>query len=135
MIGKIQNSIRQPADKNQNSSKSVTVKLSYARISAQKLNLAAKVLRQKSLAFGEQFTAFSKTKAAKIIGKLLRSGKASAGLAGLDTKKLYISQLLTNQGPSLKRGRAVSRGTSHPILKKMSHLVITLEEKNYGTES
>jgi len=122
-------------EKNQKEEKLVTVRLNYARISAQKLNLAAKVLRKKSLASGEQFTSFSKTKASRVIGKLLKSGRAAAGLAGLDVKKLYITQLLTNQGPSLKRGRAVSRGMSHPIRKKMSHIVVTLKEQNYGTKS
>ncbi len=122
-------------NKIQKDGKAVTVKLSYARISAQKLNLAAKVLRSQSLSYGEKFTTFSKTKAARIIGKLLKSGKAAAGLKGLDTKNLFISQLLTNQGPSLKRGRPVARGTYHPIIKKMAHVVLTLEEKDYGSKS
>jgi len=121
--------------KSQKAKKSVTVKLSYVRISAQKLNLAAKVLRSQSLSFGEQFTTFSKTKAARIIGKLLKSGKAAAGQQGLDTKKLFIVRLLTNQGPSLKRGRPVARGTYHPIIRKMAHVVLTLEEKDYGSKS
>lgn len=119
----------------QKDGKAVTVKLSYAKISAQKLNLAAKVLRSQSLSFGEKFTLFSKTKAARIIGNLLKSGKAAAGFKGLDAKKLFISRLLTNQGPSLKRGRAAARGTHHPIMKKTAHIVLTLEEKDYGSES
>jgi large subunit ribosomal protein L22 len=123
------------AAKNRNNKKFVTVRLRYARISAQKLNLAAKVLRAQSLQFGEKFTNFSKTKAAKIIGKLLKSGKAAAGLKGLDTKKMFISQLLTDQGPSLKRGRPVARGSYHPIIKKMAHITLTLKEKDYGAKS
>lgn len=132
MMAQIQNS----EIKNQNGGgKTVTVKLSYAHISAQKLNLAAKVLRSQSLYAGEQFTKFSKTKAAKILGKLLKSAKSAAVAAGLESKNLFITRLLTNQGPSLKRGKPVARGSYHPIRKKMAHVTLTLEEKDYGAKS
>lgn len=117
-----------------NENKSVTVRLNGVRISAQKLNLMAKVLRGRDLAEGLRITAFAKTKAARIIRKLLMSGRASALLLGLAEKKLTIFSLLTNQGPSLKRGRPVARGTYHPIIKKSAHLVLTLKEVTNGSK-
>lgn len=137
-----QESIRQLADKTQNNeketrkpeSKSVEVKARYIKISFQKLNLMAKVVRDCPLAEAERTLTFSKTKAGKITLQLLKSAKAAAVQKGLDLKKLYLTKLLTQQGPSLKRGQPVSRGSSHPIAKKSAHLILKLEEL-YGTKN
>ena len=116
------------------SKKSVEVRALYVKISFQKLNLMAKVVRRRSLAEVRRVLTFSKTKAGYIILKLLKSAEAAAVQRGLDPKKLYLSKLLTQQGPSLKRSQPVSRGSSHPIAKKSSHLILELKQK-YGTKS
>lgn len=108
--------------------KTVTVKARYLRISSRKLNLISKLLRRKSLDFCEKFLPFSKPKAAKLLLKLVRSGKAAATDHGLDPRRLFVSRLLVGQGPSLKRGRPVARGIFHPIRKKTAHLTLTLQE-------
>ncbi len=114
--------------------RSIEVKACYVKISFQKLNLVAKVVRRRSLVEAKRVLTFSKTKAGYIILKLLKSAEAAAAQQGLDPKNLYLTKLLTQQGPSLKRGQPVSRGSSHPIAKKSAHLILELEEK-YGTKN
>lgn len=122
-------------NKSQKEVKSVTVRLNGVRISAQKLNLTAKILRGKDLTQARLITQFAKTKASEILNKVLKSAQAAATSKGMEAKKLFVKTLLANQGPSLKRGRAVSRGTYHAIRKKSAHVLLTLEEVDYGTKN
>lgn len=115
-------------------SRSVTVKARYLRISAQKLNLVAKILRRRRLAEAEEVLAYSSQKAAGMMKQLLKSAQAAAKEKGLDLRRLVLTSIWVEQGPSFKRARPVARGTSHPIRKKTAHVSLTLEE-NYGTES
>lgn len=58
--------------------------------------------------------------------ELVKSAVANAEHNYKQNKKdLYISRLVVTEGATLKRARPVSRGRSHPILKRTSH--ITLE--------
>lgn len=114
--------------------KSVTVRARFLKISPTKLNLVAKMVRRRSLPSSLSYASFSQTKAAKLLTKLLKSGQAVAEAKGLNKDKLFVSQLLVGSGPSLKRGRPVARGSYHPIRKRTSHLVLTLQEI-YGSKS
>lgn len=124
-------SIREPAE---GGVRSVVVRTRYLRISAQKLNLVAKVLRRRRLAEAEGILASSSQKAAAMMGGILASAKAAAKEKGLGLRDLVLATVIVEQGPSFKRARPVARGTSHPIRKKTAHVRLTLEE-NYGAES
>ena len=43
-----------------------------------------------------------------------------------DESRLFIKEIRVDEGPVLKRRRPVSRGRSHPILKRRSHLSVTV---------
>ena len=61
--------------------------------------------------------------------KVLRSAAANAeNNFGLDRGNLYVSTVMVDEGPRLKRFRARARGRPGPILKRMSHLTIYLDE-------
>lgn len=47
----------------------------------------------------------------------------------LEKESLSIKTIQIVKGPIFKRGQAVSRGQSHPIMKRTSHITITLEGK------
>lgn len=56
---------------------------------------------------------------------------------GVSEDKLVVKELLVLRGPHYKRFRAVSRGQGHAILKRTSHIVVTLavvEEQKPATE-
>lgn len=46
-----------------------------------------------------------------------------------DPETLAIVEARVDEAPTLKRGRAVSRGRYHRILKRASHIVIGVAEK------
>ena len=44
-------------------------------------------------------------------------------------KNLFISNAAVDQGPTMKRFRPAAMGRATPILKRSSHLTLTLSEK------
>jgi large subunit ribosomal protein L22 len=42
---------------------------------------------------------------------------------------LYIKYIYANEGPTVKRFRARSRGMAAPILKRTSHITVIVEER------
>jgi len=59
----------------------------------------------------------------------LKSAEAnSENNFGLDRDNLFVKTILVDEGPMLKRFRARARGRPGPILKRMSHITIVLDE-------
>jgi len=48
---------------------------------------------------------------------------------GIDSADLRFVEIQINEGPRIKRGRPVSRGRWHPVLKRMSHIKVIVEAK------
>ena len=62
--------------------------------------------------------------------KLLNSAVANAENNNKLTKEnLYISNIVVDVGPSLKRWRPRAMGRAFPILKRTSHITLTLDQK------
>jgi len=63
--------------------------------------------------------------------KLLKSALANAHHNFNITKedKLYIANIIVNQGPSLKRWRPRAFGRAYPVMKRTSHVIMELEAK------
>ena len=70
-----------------------------------------------------------KKKASGIGIDLLKSAIANAKVKnqGLDTSTLYISKMIADPGPMLKRFRAASMGRASMIHKHTSHLTVELD--------
>jgi large subunit ribosomal protein L22 len=67
--------------------------------------------------------------ASKYAIDLIKSAIANAKRKqGVDVANLYISRLIADCGPTLKRYRAASMGRASPILKRTSHLTVELDE-------
>ena len=47
----------------------------------------------------------------------------------MDRKTLYVAEIYANQGPTLRRYRAGSRGSANRIRKRTSHIGIVLDQK------
>ena len=110
----------------------ITVKLKYLRIAPRKVRLVADSLRGKTAEEAAGILQFLVKKASKPLLKLLNSGIASANTSQL--QGLYISKIMVDEGPKLKRWRARSRGRAFSIEKKTSHITLVLEggEKKTG---
>jgi large subunit ribosomal protein L22 len=106
-----------------------TAKLRGARISAQKVRLVADQVRGMPVEKAEQLLAFSTKKAAHILKKVLLSAIANAEHNdGADIDELKISAVMVDEGPTMKRGRARAKGRGTQILKRTSHITLTVAD-------
>lgn len=108
---------------------STTATLKYARTSPQKIRLVADQIRGLSVDRALNVLTFSNKKAAAIIKKLLESAIANAEHNdAADIDELKVSSVYVNQGPTLKRLRPRARGRADRIIKRMSHVTVTVAE-------
>ena len=108
----------------------VTAKLSGARISAQKVRLVADQVRGMPVEKAEQLLTFSTKKAAQIVKKVLLSAIANAEHnEGADIDELKVQTIFVDEGPTMKRGRARAKGRGTQILKRTSHITLTVADQ------
>lgn len=111
--------------------------LRQIRISPKKANLVACLVRNKKASEAVDILKFTPKKGAKILGKLLNSAIANAENNNKQDKNdLTIKEIIVTEGSTYKRRVPVSRGRAHPILKRTSHITVTLmsKEKTEKTE-
>ncbi len=110
-----------------------TAHLRNARISPQKVRLVADQVRGMPVEKAEQLLAFSPQKAARLVKKVLLSAVANAEHNdGADIDELSISVIQVNEGPTIKRGRARAKGRGTRILKRCSHISVTVADNGTG---
>ncbi len=107
-----------------------SAKLNHARISAQKARLVADQVRGLPVEKALEVLTFSKKKAAHLVRKVLESAIANAEHnEGADVDELKISEICVNEGPTFKRWNARAKGRANQILKRTSHIQITVAEQ------
>lgn len=98
------------------------------RQAPRKVRLVANTVKKLSLEQAIRQLAVMQRAASLPVLKTLRQAAANAvHNHGLTPANLRIKDILVNDGPTLKRWRAVSRGRSHSIYKKTCHVLVTLE--------
>ena len=108
----------------------VTAKLRYLRIAPRKVRLVADLIRGKTVEEAQNILNFTQKRAALPILKLLKQGSSNAkNNFQMEEKNLYISTILVDEGPKLKRVRPRARGQANEIQKKTSHITLVLEEQ------
>lgn len=107
----------------------VTVKAKFNRTAPRKLRLVADLVRGWDAEKALQQLRFVPKAAAQDLTKTLQSAIGAAKESNMDLDNTYIKFLMINEGPSLKRRVYASRGRAQGIKKRMSHIVMTLAEK------
>ncbi len=108
----------------------VAAKLKYARISAQKGRLVADQIRGVPVERAIQILTFSPKKGAAIIKKVLESAVANAEHNnGADIDELKVAKICVDEGPTYKRMHARAKGRGNRILKRTSHITVTVASK------
>ncbi len=103
--------------------------LKYTHLSPQKMRLVADQIRGLPVDRAINLLAFSNKKGADIIKKVLESAIANAeNNDGADIDELKVSAIQVNQGPTMKRLRPRARGRADRIIKRTSHLIVTVAE-------
>ncbi|HHI94218.1 MAG TPA: 50S ribosomal protein L22 [Gammaproteobacteria bacterium] len=107
----------------------VSAKLSNAPLSAQKGRLIADQIRGLDVEKALQILTFSPKKAAHLVKKVLESAIANAEHnEGADIDELKISTVFVDEGPVHKRMRARAKGRGVRILKRHSHITVTVSD-------
>ena len=108
---------------------STSAKLSNTRLSPQKMRLVADQVRGLLVEKALDVLTFSNKKAATVIKKVLESAIANAEHNdGADIDELRISEILVDAGPTMKRLRTRARGRADRIIKRTSHVKVTVSE-------
>jgi large subunit ribosomal protein L22 len=103
--------------------------LKHARISPQKARLVADQIRNLPVGRALQVLTFSNKKAAPLIKGVLESAIANAEHnKGADIDELKVSAICVDCGPVLKRMHARAKGRGNRIVKRTSHITVTVAE-------
>lgn len=105
----------------------------YARhlpIAPQKLRLVCDQVRGMDADQALVVLKFMPHKGAKLVAKLIESAVYNAeNNFELNRQDLYISHLVANEGPRMRRVKAGARGRYKPRVKRSSHLSVVLSER------
>lgn len=104
----------------------------YIRISPFKVRPVIALMKGKGAVLALAQLMLIKKKGAALLGKVVKSAIANAKNKGYQENSLFISKVVANQGPALKRHRAASFGRATVIRKRTSHILVELDttEKN-----
>ena len=104
--------------------------LKYSHISPQKARLVADQIRGLPVDRALEILAFSPKKAARSLKKVLEAAIANAEHnEGADIDELKVEAVCGDQGPTLKRFQARAKGRGARILKRTSHITVTVGDK------
>jgi large subunit ribosomal protein L22 len=103
--------------------------LKHARISAQKARLVADLIRGQRVEQALNTLSFSTKKGAGLVKKVLESAIANAEHnAGADVDELKVESIQVNEGPTMKRMMPRAKGRANRIMKRTSHITLTVAE-------
>jgi large subunit ribosomal protein L22 len=99
------------------------------RVSPQKLNLVAGLIRNKPVDKALTNLTFSKKRIAEDVNKTLQSAIANAeNNHGLDVDELIVAEAWIGKNMVMKRGRPRARGRFGKILKPFSQITIKVRQ-------
>lgn len=107
----------------------VSVSHKFIHQAPRKLRLVADMVRGlPARVAADELTTVTKT-ASQVIRKAILAALAAANQQGLAEDQLFVTQIMVDEGPKLRRAIPRSRGQSSPILKRMSHLRVSLSDE------
>jgi len=105
----------------------------YVRVSARKMRLVADMVRGKGVADARTVLAFSTKNAAQVVTKVVGSAVANAeNNHDMSADELFISRILVNEGPTLKRIRPRAMGRAFRVRKRTCHVTVELTSRKEG---
>ncbi len=107
----------------------VTATAKFLPVSARKVRLVLDQLPGKRIDEAMTMLRFLPTPHARLVAKVLHSAAANAeNNYALDRGELRIKRAYAGEGRTLKRWKAKSRGRAGPILRRTSHVTVSVEE-------
>lgn len=92
------------------------------------MNLVAGMVRMKPISEALEILKLTPKKGAKILYKVVHSaGHNAQNNFKQNLETLMVKEIIVTEGPTYKRFRPISRGRSHPLLKRTSHVTVKVE--------
>jgi large subunit ribosomal protein L22 len=108
----------------------IRAELKNCGISAQKTRLVIDLVRGKPAVEALATLKFANKLAARHVGKLLASAVANAEENfGVSREDLFIYKITADEAPTRKWRRFGARGRFKPLLRRSSHVLVVLREK------
>lgn len=102
----------------------------YVRLTPRKARLVADLIRGKSALEALEVLTYTNKKAAGFIKKTLDSAiKNASNNHNMDEEKLFVSSIMIDEGPVLKRLKPRAMGRADIMHKKTSHITVVVSEK------
>lgn len=101
----------------------------FLRMSPRKLRLVAPLVKGLSPTKAVDVLPHVGKRAAEPLAKVIKAAIANAKDRNISEADLVFKEIQINEGPRLKRGRAVGRGRWHPYRRPMSHIRVVLTTK------
>ena len=102
----------------------------FIRISPFKVRVVLNIIKGKPVNEAIAILENTPKAASEVLLKLVNSAAANAeNNQNLARNDLYIAECYANEGPTLKRIQAVSKGRAYRINKRTSHITVVLDSK------
>jgi large subunit ribosomal protein L22 len=103
----------------------------FARIAPRKARRLMDLIRGRDVDDAISMLRFSKQRASGMIEKVVRSAVANATEQSATPTRntLFVAKAWVDPGPIIKRFQPKDRGKAYPIMKRTSHLVVTVDER------
>ncbi len=99
----------------------------HVRITPRKCNQVLELIRGQAVEQAQTTLQFTPKMGARIVQKVLKSAVANALHEGkVRLEELYVKEAVVGAGPTLKRWLPRAQGRATPILKRSSHVTITV---------
>ncbi len=99
----------------------------YVRITPRKCNQVLALIRGQAVEQAQNTLQFTPKNGARIVQKVLKSAVANALHEGkVRIQDLYVKEAVVGAGPTLKRWLPRAQGRATPLLKRMSHVSLTV---------
>src|ERR1700761_5156824 len=105
----------------------------FARIAPRKARLLMDLIRGRDVDDALTLLRFNKRRSSGMIEKVVRSAVANANEQEVPVRNtLYVAKAWVDPGPTIKRFQPKDRGKAYSIMKRTSHLVVTIDERGEG---
>jgi len=103
----------------------------YVRMSPIKLIPVVNLVRGKNLKEALTILKYTPGKGSELVEKVVKSAAANAeNNFDMNPDDLFVAEIYAHNGPTMKRWRAGAQGRASMILKRTSHIGVTLKEKD-----
>ncbi|HEX7009940.1 MAG TPA: 50S ribosomal protein L22 [Phycisphaeraceae bacterium] len=100
-----------------------------ARISPSKVRPLVNLIRGRSFEEAMTQLELSKKRGAVFLRAALKAAYHNADQAEANVRRLVVTDARVDSGPTMKRWQPKDRGRAHPILKRTSHITVTVDER------